>query len=71
MFDPDVRQDDPDVAGGSAGRQAPGPDRRSDSDWRSIPGRRSGSGERPIYIWDPDKGTDDDGTVRLTSSYED
>ncbi|MDR2986215.1 MAG: S8 family serine peptidase [Nocardiopsaceae bacterium] len=71
MFDPDLREDDPDAAGRSAGRQVPGPDRRSDSDWRSIPGRRGGSGERPIYIWDPDRATDDDGTIRLTSSHED
>jgi hypothetical protein len=62
MFDGDPEQDGSDGLGaGSAPTQVPGPDRRSDSDWRSIPEGRSGrsaSGERPIYVWDPDR-TDD------------
>ena len=56
LFDPSERQ---------AGAEGdPGPDRRADSDWRSISGTRTGSGERPIYIWDPETSADD-GTIRL------
>jgi hypothetical protein len=77
MFDGDPEPDGSDRAGAeSAPRQVPGPDRRSDSDWSSIPGERSGrsgrtgSGERPIYVWDPDRTADEDGSTRLTGSYE-
>lgn len=56
-FDPDPRQEQP----GSGPGQ--GPDRRADSGWRSISGRRTGSGERPIYIWDPETSADD-GTIQ-------
>ncbi|HEX6930959.1 MAG TPA: S8 family serine peptidase [Streptosporangiaceae bacterium] len=60
LFDPS------DPPGDGAG---PGPDRRADSDWRSISGRRTSSGdrERPIYIWDPETSADD-GTIRLTGN---
>jgi hypothetical protein len=81
MFDGDPERDSSDdMSAGSAARQAPGPDRRSDSDWRSIPGEgsgrsgrtgRSGSGERPIYVWDPDRTADDDGSIRSAGGYED
>ncbi|MGN6792257.1 MAG: S8 family serine peptidase [Streptosporangiaceae bacterium] len=70
LFDPDPRQDASGGAGTGEGLdQEPDPDRRSDSDWRSISSRRNSSGERPIYIWDPDT-ADDDG-IRLTSRYQD
>ncbi|MGN6680028.1 MAG: hypothetical protein ACTHKL_19875, partial [Streptosporangiaceae bacterium] len=58
------------IGAGYAQGHVPGPDRRADSDWRSIPGRRAGSGERPIDIWDPEKTADSDGTNRLATSYE-
>jgi hypothetical protein len=61
LFDPSDRQEDaqgPDLGPG------PGPDRRADSDWRSISGRHSGSGERPIYVWDPETSADDDARSR-------
>ncbi|HKR69441.1 MAG TPA: hypothetical protein VJT16_11425 [Streptosporangiaceae bacterium] len=71
LFDPDPEEEGSNGSGaGYAQRHVPGPDRRADSDWRSIPGRRAGSGERPIYIWDPEKTADSDGTNRLATSYE-
>jgi len=51
--------------------QPPAADRRTDSDWRSIEGRRPGSGERPIYIWDPETSAERGGTIRLTRIYQD
>ena len=78
MFDGDPERDASDgISAGAAPGHVPGSDRRSDSDWRSIPGERSGrsgrtgSGERPIYVWDPDRTADDDGSIRSTGSYED
>jgi hypothetical protein len=73
LFDPDASEDRGDagqasVHGQGSGRVA-GPDRRDDSDWRSITGHRSGTGERPIYVWDPETSADD-GTIRLTRSYQ-
>jgi len=78
MFDGDPERDGSDgISAGAAPGHVPGSDRRSDSDWRAIPGERSGrsgrtgSGERPIYVWDPDRTADDDGSIRSTGSYED
>ncbi len=58
LFDPSERHPD---------AESPGADRRDDSDWRSISGRRTGSADRPIYIWDPETSADD-GTIRLTKA---
>jgi Subtilase family len=65
LFDPSDRQEDAQGPG-----PGPGPDRRADSDWRSISGRHTGSGERPIYVWDPETSADD-GPIRLTKIYQD
>ncbi len=67
MFDADSHADAGDADRDAGHGQAPGPDRRADSDWLSISGRPPGSGERPIYIWDPDTAADD-GTIRLTTN---
>jgi hypothetical protein len=67
MFDADSSADAGDADLDAGQGHGPGPDRRNDSDWLSISGRRSGSGERPIYIWDPDTAADD-GTIRLTGN---
>ncbi len=65
LFDPPDRQEE--AQGPDPG---PGADRRADSDWRSISGRHAGSGERPIYVWDPETSADDDGPIRLTKIYQ-
>jgi hypothetical protein len=75
LFDPSHQHEpvgsradaDPDPDHGQG--QPPATDRRTDSDWRSLEGRRPGSGERPIYIWDPETSAERDGTIRLTRVY--
>ena len=66
LFDPPDRQEDAQRPGPGPG---PGSDRRADSDWRSISGRHTRSGERPIYVWDPEASADD-GPIRLTRIYQ-
>jgi hypothetical protein len=61
----------PDAGPGYGQGQPPAIDRRTDSDWRSLEGRRAGGGERPIYIWDPETTAERDGTIRLTRIYQD